>query len=48
MTDPSKLIDAGGDVAGVLLTQVDVRKHAQYGYSDSGAYYGKVSEYYVE
>lgn len=43
-----QLIDAGGDVAGVLLTQVDVRKHAQYGYSDSGSYYGKVSEYYVE
>jgi exopolysaccharide transport family protein len=40
------LVEAGGKVAGVALTLVDVRRHAQYGYSDSGAYYGRVKEYY--
>lgn len=43
-----KLIkDAGADVAGVLLTMVDVRKHAGYGYSDSGYYYGRSRKYYT-
>jgi hypothetical protein len=30
-----------------VLTQVDVRKHAQYGYGDVGQYYGKYQKYYV-
>lgn len=34
-------------MAGVVLTQVDVRKHAQYGYGDVGQYYGKYQKYYV-
>ena len=38
---------AKGHVAGVVLTQVDVRKHAQYGYGDVGQYYGKYQKYYV-
>ena len=42
-----QIVDAGGDVAGILLTQVDVRQHALYGYSDSGSYYGRVNEYYT-
>ena len=29
------LVEAGADMAGVALSQVDVRKHATYGYSDS-------------
>jgi len=42
----SKLFDANSDVAGVVLTMVDVKGHAQYGFSDSGAYHGKLSKYY--
>lgn len=34
-------------VAGAVLTLVDVRKHAQYGYGDVGQYYGKYQKYYV-
>ena len=34
-------------VAGAVLTQVDVVKHAQYGYGDVGQYYGKYQKYYV-
>ena len=41
-----QLVDAGADVAGVLMTVVDVRRHSQYGYSDSGYYYGKIRKYY--
>ncbi|HEU0070909.1 MAG TPA: polysaccharide biosynthesis tyrosine autokinase [Alphaproteobacteria bacterium] len=33
-----QILEAGGDLAGTILTQVDVRKHAQYDYSDSGYY----------
>ncbi len=42
-----QLIDAGSDVAGVVLTMVDVKKHARYGYADSGYYYGRVKKYYT-
>jgi len=42
----SKLFDAKSDVAGVLLSMVDVKGHAQYGFSDSGTYHGKLSKYY--
>ncbi len=42
-----QIIKARGDVAGVLLTMVDVKKHAQYGYADSGCYYGHAKEYYT-
>jgi polysaccharide biosynthesis transport protein len=40
------LVDAGADLAGVLLSRVNVRKHAKYGYADSGLYYGRIREYY--
>jgi succinoglycan biosynthesis transport protein ExoP len=40
------LLDAGAKIAGVLLSRVDVKKHAGYGYGDSGLYYGRVTEYY--
>lgn len=33
-------------VAGVVLSQVDLKKHARYGYGDYGYYYGKYREYY--
>ncbi|HEX9789296.1 MAG TPA: polysaccharide biosynthesis tyrosine autokinase [Kiloniellales bacterium] len=42
----NKLIDAKSDVAGVVLSMVDVKGHAQYGFSDSGAYHGKLTKYY--
>jgi polysaccharide biosynthesis transport protein len=42
-----QLVEAGGKVVGVALTLVDVRRHAQYGYSDSGAYYGQLKKYYT-
>lgn len=41
------LREARGQVAGVVLTQVDLRRHAQYGYGDVGQYYGKYQKYYV-
>jgi capsular exopolysaccharide synthesis family protein len=41
-----RLIRESGGIAGVLLTQVDVRKHALYGFSDSGQYYGELAKYY--
>jgi capsular exopolysaccharide synthesis family protein len=42
----SKLMDANSDVAGVVLSMVDVKGHAQYGFSDSGTYHGKLTKYY--
>ena len=43
------LIEAGANVAGIALTQVDVRKHATYDYSDSGYYYSSsYKNYYIE
>ena len=42
-----QLVDAGADVIGVMLSMVDVRKHARYGYSDSGYYYGAMRKYYT-
>jgi polysaccharide biosynthesis transport protein len=42
-----QLVEAGGKLAGVALTLVDVERHAQYGYSDSGAYHGRVKKYYT-
>lgn len=42
------LREAGGDLAGVVLTQVDLAKHAQYGYGDIGQYYTRSRKYYVD
>jgi len=42
-----QIISSSGRLAGVVLSMVDVRKHARYGYSDSGAYYGSVKKYYT-
>jgi len=41
------LRDAGVEPAGVVLTLVDLRKHAQYGYGDIGQYYNRSQRYYV-
>ncbi len=32
---------------GVVLSQVDLRRHARYGYADHGTYYSKYSTYYT-
>lgn len=40
------LAAAGAPIAGVLLTRVNVRRHAAYGYGDVGHYYGKYRGYY--
>ncbi len=37
----------GGRIDGIVLSMVDVKKHAYYGYGDSGYYYGKSAKYYV-
>ncbi len=42
-----QLRSSGAELAGVLLSMVDVRKHARYGYGDSGYYYGPLRKYYT-
>ncbi len=42
-----QLKSSGAELAGVLLSMVDVRKHARYGYGDSGYYYGTAKKYYT-
>ena len=41
-----QIIESGGNVAGVLLTMVDVKEHALYGFGDSGSYTGTIKKYY--
>lgn len=38
--------EANARIAGVVLSAVNVRKHARYGYGDSGYYYGAARKYY--
>tara|TARA_R110000787_G_scaffold86562_12_gene184649 strand:+ start:354 stop:2648 length:2295 start_codon:yes stop_codon:yes gene_type:complete len=47
MTGLKQIIDVGSDVAGVVLSMVNVRRHSQYGYGDSGSYYGAARKYYT-
>jgi len=35
----------GGSIAWIVLTRVNVKKHARFGYGDTGYYYGKYKEY---
>lgn len=37
---------AGGTLAGVILSKVDVKRHALYGFGDSGQYHGPYKKYY--
>ena len=41
------LRDVGIEPAGAVLTMVDMKKHAQYGYGDIGQYYTQSQKYYV-
>jgi len=40
--------ETGAHVAGAVLSQVNVKKHARYGYGDSGYYYGAARRYYAD
>lgn len=42
-----KLITDGNRDIGVVLSKVNVKQHARYGYSDSGLYVGKNKKYYT-
>lgn len=42
-----QIAEAGGDIAGFALSRVNVKKHARYGYGDSGYYYGRYRKYYA-
>jgi capsular exopolysaccharide synthesis family protein len=41
-----QLVQNGANMAGVLLTRVNVQKNARYGYADSGYYGRKYTKYY--
>jgi Mrp family chromosome partitioning ATPase len=41
-----QMLDAGADLAGVVLSRVDLKKHARYEYADSGSYRGSYRKYY--
>lgn len=38
---------AGADIAGVVLSMVNLKRHARYGYGDAGSYYAELRRYYV-
>jgi capsular exopolysaccharide synthesis family protein len=40
--------EAGGRLFGVVLSMVDTKRHATYGFGDSGFYHGKAKKYYRE
>lgn len=42
------LKDIQVNLAGTVLTQVNVERHARYGYGDMGHYYGRYSAYYKD
>ena len=42
-----QMMDAGADIAGIVVARVDVKKHARYGYANSGYYQGNYRKYYV-
>jgi capsular exopolysaccharide synthesis family protein len=42
-----ELDGVGATVAGAVLSQVDVKRQAQYGYAGVGSYYGKYRRYYA-
>jgi hypothetical protein len=42
-----QLRGARAHLAGSLLSMVNVKKHAKYGYGDSGAYTGDLEKYYA-
>ena len=47
MAGLKQITDAGSQIAGVVLSMVNVSQHARYGYGDSGTYYGRYRKYYA-
>jgi len=43
-----QIVASEAKLAGVVLNVVNVKKHAQYGYGDSGYYTGRIKKYYVD
>jgi polysaccharide biosynthesis transport protein len=43
----ANLLEVDASIAGEVLTQVDIKKHAHYVYGDVGQYYGKHQKYLV-
>lgn len=43
-----QVAESGGEIAGIVLSRVDVKKHANYGYADSGYYAGSYRKYYAD
>lgn len=41
------LLETGANLSGVVLSRVDAKRHAQYGFGDSGYYYKGVKQYYT-
>ena len=48
LTGLDLLNSVGADIAGVALTQVDLREQAKYGYGDAGYYYRAYRKYYAQ
>lgn len=46
-TGVNQLREAGAPLAGVVVTQVNIKRHQTYGYGDQGYYYGTKSGYYA-
>lgn len=42
----NEVIVAGGKLGGVILSQVDVKRHSLYSFGDSGQYHGPYKKYY--
>jgi succinoglycan biosynthesis transport protein ExoP len=42
-----QLAEAGADIAGIVLSRVDLKRHARYSYADSGYYRGSYQKYYI-
>ena len=42
-----QLADVSAEVAGVVLNQVDMKKHASYAYGDAGQYYLEYGKCYA-
>ena len=42
-----QIFDAGGNLAGAMLTMVDLERYAKYRYGTFGRYYPRIKGYYA-